>query len=304
MKYYLFLLALFSGTVFSESRFVCGDAFRQIAQWRCDDHEWNLDPQSMQYADIVFVKPDYQGRFFAETHPQIPLPYILVTHNGDISSPGEFESYVQDPMILHWYAQQMSIRDRSDRVSPIPVGIANPCWRHGCQEEISAYCRLRGTAFFTTPALSRLFYLNFTIATNPAMRQPCAAYFKEQGFGSMQSRTCQAQYLASLGRSKFTVSPPGNGMDCHRTWEALILGSIPIVQSTTIDRLFQNLPVWIVDRWEEVTPETANAMYAQIQARFDMQRPPREVYADYWTQLIPDKQNQLRQDHAQRGLSP
>jgi len=27
----------------------------------------------------------------------------------------------------------------------------------------------------------------------------------------------------------FTLSPAGAGLDCHRTWEALLLGSIPVV---------------------------------------------------------------------------
>jgi hypothetical protein len=30
----------------------------------------------------------------------------------------------------------------------------------------------------------------------------------------------------------FVASPYGGGPDCHRTWEALILGCIPIVKSS------------------------------------------------------------------------
>ena len=36
-------------------------------------------------------------------------------------------------------------------------------------------------------------------------------------------------YRQLLLRSKYVLSPPGNGPDCHRTWESIYLGAIPIV---------------------------------------------------------------------------
>jgi len=51
----------------------------------------------------------------------------------------------------------------------------------------------------------------------------------------------------------FVLSPFGNGMDCHRTWEALLCGCIPIVRSYVFRDLFEGLPVLMVDTWEEVT---------------------------------------------------
>ena len=51
----------------------------------------------------------------------------------------------------------------------------------------------------------------------------------------------------------FVVSPFGNGYDCHRTWEALILGCIPIVKSSGLDNLYEGLPVLIVQDWNDIT---------------------------------------------------
>ena len=50
----------------------------------------------------------------------------------------------------------------------------------------------------------------------------------------------------------FVVSPHGNGLDCHRTWEALILGCIPIVKSSSMDSMFYDLPVLILNEWGEL----------------------------------------------------
>jgi len=51
----------------------------------------------------------------------------------------------------------------------------------------------------------------------------------------------------------FVLSPFGNGLDCHRTWEALLCGCIPIVRSTVFYELFEGLPVLIVENWEDIT---------------------------------------------------
>lgn len=55
----------------------------------------------------------------------------------------------------------------------------------------------------------------------------------------------------------FVLSPAGGGLDCHRTWEALILGCIPIIRrfNITYEEIYEDLPVLIVDNWSDVTKE-------------------------------------------------
>ena len=40
--------------------------------------------------------------------------------------------------------------------------------------------------------------------------------------------------MKDRGRYAFAISPIGKGLDCHRTWESLILGQIVIVQTTLL----------------------------------------------------------------------
>ena len=56
-------------------------------------------------------------------------------------------------------------------------------------------------------------------------------------------------------QSNGQITPHGNGLDCHRTWEALCTGSIPIVKTSAIDSLFTDLPVLIVKDWSDVNME-------------------------------------------------
>lgn len=63
------------------------------------------------------------------------------------------------------------------------------------------------------------------------------------------------QYLRSVTNHLFVVSPPGNGRQAHRTWETLLLGSIPIVRRSLSpeDHLYDGLPVVLVNHYYDVT---------------------------------------------------
>ncbi|CAF2515878.1 unnamed protein product [Rotaria sp. Silwood2] len=51
----------------------------------------------------------------------------------------------------------------------------------------------------------------------------------------------------------FWISPRGNGIDCHRTWEALYLDIIPIVWNSTLNSLYKNLPIVIINNHTDLT---------------------------------------------------
>lgn len=54
-------------------------------------------------------------------------------------------------------------------------------------------------------------------------------------------------------RYSFWISPRGNGIDCHRTWEALYLDIIPIVWNSTLNSLYENLPIVIINSHADLT---------------------------------------------------
>jgi hypothetical protein len=53
----------------------------------------------------------------------------------------------------------------------------------------------------------------------------------------------------------FAFSPWGNGPDCHRHWEILCLGCIPIIKSFGDNKMFEDLPVLIVKEYSDVTQQ-------------------------------------------------
>jgi hypothetical protein len=91
------------------------------------------------------------------------------------------------------------------------------------------------------------------------------------------------KYYIHVGRSKFVFSPPGVGIDCYRTWEALYLGSIPIVINSSMNSIYENLPVLIVNNYEEITLELLKNVYDNMTKQtYDYRR----LYKGYWQREI------------------
>lgn len=67
----------------------------------------------------------------------------------------------------------------------------------------------------------------------------------------------------------FVLSPRGAGEDCHRTWEALQMGCIPIVLSSNLNELYQDLPILVVESWNSITIEFLEESYREIQLKRD-----------------------------------
>jgi len=53
----------------------------------------------------------------------------------------------------------------------------------------------------------------------------------------------------------FEISPTGNGLDCHRFYEAILLNTIPIVKDGPLTPLYKQFGCVIVKDWNEITLE-------------------------------------------------
>jgi hypothetical protein len=68
-----------------------------------------------------------------------------------------------------------------------------------------------------------------------------------KGFRNIQMTN--EEYFSRLRNFKFVVSPEGNGIDCHRTYEALMAGCIPIVEDRPeMRKKYEGCPIlWTTD---------------------------------------------------------
>lgn len=260
--------------------YISGDSFRAIADHIFDETDSSLRPEEIRNSDIIFVKTDCLDQFFNHIHPRIRAHYILITHNADEGAPGIFESFLNDPKLIVWFGQNSTIYYHPKFI-PIPIGLANNRWGHGninTFKEITALCQKPLQKPY-------LLGLNFIVGTNDKVRRPIFDNFSQFSFTKNICSSNHRTYLINMMKTKFIVSPHGNGLDCHRTWEALLVNCIPIVKSSTLDDLYKDLPIVIVHDWSEVTEEFLITKYEEIQHNWPHYH-WNKIYFTYWDDLI------------------
>ena len=72
-------------------------------------------------------------------------------------------------------------------------------------------------------------------------------------------------YFKELPNYKFVISPEGNGVDCHRHYEALMAGCIPIVEDhEKIREKYKGCPILYTQDYSEITEEYLNTKYNEM----------------------------------------
>jgi len=115
---------------------------------------------------------------------------------------------------------------------------------------------------------SHLAYLNFNISNYPSERNIVSHLFLKEKWvksGDIESTmNGRKKYLEEIRSSKFVFCPRGNGIDTHRLWETLYMGSIPIVKYENTHHLFTDLPILFVKDWTEVNQKLLDEKYDEI----------------------------------------
>lgn len=82
------------------------------------------------------------------------------------------------------------------------------------------------------------------------------------------SNTPSSSYFYQLPFYKFVISPEGNGIDCHRHYEALLAGCIPIVEhNPKIEAKYAGCPILYTTDYSEITPEYLTHVYEEMKDR-------------------------------------
>ena len=198
--------------------------------------------------------------FVARILQSITRKFVLVCGDCDEDFPQHclsssmFEYLLGNQNLIHIFAQNCRITH--PQVTRMPIGLDYHTIRD-VQSPIDQETVLMDIASRASPFKDRkpLIYTTFHFQMQYRSRQEAYAnldkslvYYEPVKVQRGETWRRQAEYA-------FVSSPRGNGEDCHRTWEALALGCIPIVKSSPLDPLYDDLPVLIVKRWENVTKE-------------------------------------------------
>lgn len=258
--------------------YLSSDGFRALADHLFDE-TGNFDPAHVAAGQIIYVKTDRLDEFFAEVHPRIRFPYKLITGGSDRNiTPADFKKV--DGKIIRWFAQNVTFQ--ADRLVPLPIGLENLSYYSNGIPALFDRQRKKHSR-----KQARILY-GFSIATNRKVREPLNERLNRLATTDhISGFPPPPVYLKLLDRYQFVASPPGGGLDCHRTWEALYLGVVPIVESSSSTIYFKQLglPLWLVDNWAELDNNSETdlaARYQQLMAEADTAA----LWLPYWEKLI------------------
>lgn len=244
-------------------KYLCGNAFKELCKYSCShytdarSHDFDFRVKHEVENNYVFVKTEYLGHFFK--YIKLDFPFVLFTHNSDLPIDENFLNYIENPQVQLWYGQNINIDH--PKVKSIPIGLANPKWAHGNPNNMD---KAINRAHWKDK--ENLVYCNFDIGTNPFERSVC---LEETGL-EMAARVSSEEYLKQTGKSYFTLSPNGNGIDCHKHWESFHLKTIPIVTKSKNIDFYNHLPFLVIDSWKEYRNlDLSQELYDKIWGNFD-----------------------------------
>ena len=103
------------------------------------------------------------------------------------------------------------------------------------------------------------------------------------------SKGDEMSFYREMMRSKFVLSPGGLGFDCYRHWEAMYMGTIPVIEHLNRTdgwlRVFQDLPVLLVDSHDHVTPELLEREYERIISKAKSYK-YEKLTSEFWIRFI------------------
>lgn len=186
--------------------------------------------------DWWFCRTDFVEHFFARHEPR--TDYVLFSHNSDRAVDVGLRRFLNRPRLRAWFAANADLHH--PKLRAVPLGIANPRWTHGDGAEI---LRVAGEHLPKTT----LFDASYDISTYPPAREYC----RDQTGIEPAARTHFDTYLRNVASSYFCIAPRGNGIDTHRTWEALSLRTVPVVTRSLVTEHHRDLPFVVLDDWVE-----------------------------------------------------
>lgn len=273
------------------AEYIHGDRFAEIADWSFnnDVEIGNLVPFGRD--GIVFCCTHYAERIFSHLAKESSR-FVLITHNSDQNVTADL--YAKKPAnVVHWFAQNVVIE--RDDLTPIPIGLE----RQGIVPTRDIAGSMQSQIDMGRPTLQRWCYLNINPDTNDQERRRVlrALRWKMLFVTTRTRRIAYPQYVAEIASHRFIISPPGNGVDCHRTWESLYLGSVPVVKDSACMRAFATAGLMVV-------PDLACLSKRNLvdYAAEPMEADHQLLRMSYWRQRVITVARGLQSDLSSSGL--
>lgn len=244
--------------------FISGEKFQELCDVYCgfdEDFKYNprIESQTNKFIHLESLTSEWNNpqllfcyshrlHVFQEKVHLLKNPFVLVSHNEDTNITDTFIPLLEHPLLIKWFAQNQMILH--PKLHWLPIAIANTMWPHGNLD-----CLQYVLSFQESIPKTNDFYFFFSVYTNEPIRSSCKEVLSQKGlwFGEKQN---YMSYLHNLSTHKFCIAPPGNGVDCHRIWECLYFGVVPILlRSRFTEIISQYFPCVLLNSWNDFDKE-------------------------------------------------
>lgn len=243
---------------------ISGDQFEEICRQNSDEL-LNIKCKTKVSFVGMYELPAFM-RGLRETRE----PYVVVSHNGDGRIHNrerreiDISSKKRATCVRDWFS--VNVCNRGWRIRSIPLGLENKKWFPE-QNKLDKLIRYQ-----QVPRKSKkLIYLSYNIYNNLPQRAGTYELFEKYSWATCdrgKNGMDYGKYLEEMISHDFVLSPEGNGPDTHRTWEALYLGTIPILKKHILHQEWKNdLPIVWVDDWNEITEKLLIQKKKEIESR-------------------------------------
>ena len=205
-------------------------------------------------AEVIFVYTHLMLYFERYVAPRLVKPFVLMAHNSDHGVGLSYLGLLDHPQLKRCWAQNCEAAH--DRLSSLPIGLANQQWGATRIEQLFAASRQMEKR--------TLLYVNVS-PTHPSRTQALEMATRIAG-ATVESGVDYAKFTSQLAQHKFCLCPRGNGLDSHRFWEAQYLDCIPVIIKPDWTSAYSELPVLLLNSWDELVSVNLQQEYLRIKS--------------------------------------
>lgn len=262
----------FFGIFPKSGNFITGDAFASLATYHYKGVKFKPAKP-----EIIFLETIYLDEFISNLR-NIKKKFILITHNSDLSINSSYKKLINSPYLVRWYCVNCEIKHQ--KVIAIPLGIQNYRYHnYGITKHFISVNNLN-----IKKKLKIL--VSFDIYTNIKIRINSLKNLVSVKFADLFITKNIYKFKIKLAESMFCACPKGNGLDTYRFWEALYLGTIPIVDYGKFYDQIGDLPKLDIKSWSELNFYSKETLIKTFKKQKKKLKNIKLIYFDFWKKKI------------------
>lgn len=223
--------------------FLSSDTYYEICDYKINsEKDFETLLRNQNNLDRVYINGylvDQLKSLISKMRPN-SIKTLIVMESDNIQYTHQLEPILKIAKIIY----SNNLVGRADGIFPLPLGLERQCYRSaGVLKDFKKPFKLD---------ISKRkigFLVAWNDKTNENRSKYRAAFGESKNSLIINSRISPQVIHKLMRKTLFVPSPAGNGLDCHRTWEAMYLGAVPVV----LEKDFcgdVSWPVLVVPSWD------------------------------------------------------